>query len=397
MLLLTYWSHQPVKSIQAQIAYKRWRWYALQEEHWKSPDHVQEAALMRYVIFIAVLVAHVSSARGQMTLFADDFNTGFSSGWHNTNGWVALGGKAYCYSADLRSTIYVGEITWFDQVIALDYMPTSGVYGHSPEFEVYLCSQSNSNTSNCYRVDFYQTEMRLNEFVRNGFDNLVTVAHGHTIQFGSWYRIEIMKTGSTIKARIYPKDETPGAWRIMFNDSSFGMGSVAFAGFSTLCYIDNVSIVGQVFDTGPHEYLGHSYQLCHRDQVWESAYLWAREQWWNGKYGHLATLAGSSENAAVAGMFDLTMVQPYLGGYQDHAAFEPRGGWAWCTDEPWTFESWAPGAPNQLTGDEDYLVLTPLGWDDVQSMAPAWYLVEYEEGAVRLESSSWGAVKAMFR
>ena len=75
---------------------------------------------------------------------------------------------------------------------------------------------------------------------------------------------------------------------------------------------------------------------------------------------HLATLTSSVENdfaaalsLSIPGAWTTTCFGtrfgPIFGAYQDRASddyVEPAGGWRWVTGEPWSFEYWSEGGPN---------------------------------------------------
>lgn len=79
--------------------------------------------------------------------------------------------------------------------------------------------------------------------------------------------------------------------------------------------------------------------------------------------GYLATILSEDENLFV---FELIndpefwfvdqfgfMRGPMLGGVQDPDGQEPDGGWGWITDEPFSYEAWAPGQPNDAGSEQD--------------------------------------------
>lgn len=77
--------------------------------------------------------------------------------------------------------------------------------------------------------------------------------------------------------------------------------------------------------------------------------------------GHLATITSNAENEFV---YELSMktpgawwqtVGPWIGGFQSDAGVEPGGGFQWVTGEPWGFEAWDDGEPNDEGDDEDYV------------------------------------------
>ena len=62
------------------------------------------------------------------------------------------------------------------------------------------------------------------------------------------------------------------------------------------------------------------------------------------------------------------------------------------TGEPWSYENWAPGAPDEIQDGEDYLafgcIFCPAGtWDDYRSpfnmiIEPSGYVIEFDTGGL---------------
>lgn len=96
--------------------------------------------------------------------------------------------------------------------------------------------------------------------------------------------------------------------------------------------------------------------------------------------GYLVTLHSKAENDFVFSLIadekywfkwgfthNFVMNGPFLGGFQPVGSAEPKGGWRWVTDEPWSYENWAwdgmPGdrdprnntQPNDSTGNQNVL------------------------------------------
>ena len=77
--------------------------------------------------------------------------------------------------------------------------------------------------------------------------------------------------------------------------------------------------------------------------------------------GHLVTLTSPEENDFVFHLIDhekywyrgINLRGPWTGGYQLPGATEPAGGWRWITGEPFIFEIWEPGQPNNMGTNED--------------------------------------------
>lgn len=63
--------------------------------------------------------------------------------------------------------------------------------------------------------------------------------------------------------------------------------------------------------------------------------------------GHLATFSGDDEWAVMRSQLGTDVNKPlWIGGYQVAGSAEPSGGWRWVTDEPFTYNRWAVGEPN---------------------------------------------------
>ncbi|AKU96101.1 hypothetical protein AKJ09_02765 [Labilithrix luteola] len=105
--------------------------------------------------------------------------------------------------------------------------------------------------------------------------------------------------------------------------------------------------------------------------------------------GHLATITSSAENqfvyqlaAGVQGAF-YTTNGPWLGGYQPNGSVEPKGGWTWVTNEPWSYENWAASEPSNTNGDEAFLEYTgsppSSTWNDIDIGADTRaFVIEFE-------------------
>ncbi|MCA1910209.1 MAG: hypothetical protein LDL39_17820 [Magnetospirillum sp.] len=108
--------------------------------------------------------------------------------------------------------------------------------------------------------------------------------------------------------------------------------------------------------------------------------------------GTLATIHSEAENDFVFSLVadkkfwftwdhthNYVMNGPFLGGYQPAGSSEPKGGWAWVTGEPWTFENWAWDGmsgdndlrnntqPNDATGNQNV-----LAFGEVNKPVPTW-------------------------
>ncbi len=110
---------------------------------------------------------------------------------------------------------------------------------------------------------------------------------------------------------------------------------------------------------------GHFYDFVQGAIDFDSARAAAESMTYLGVQGHLATVSDASENAFLASTFG---GRAWIGLYQDFSDpnyTEPSGGWTWVTGEPFTYNSWNPGEPNDSSGQEHYAEMFGNGdWND---------------------------------
>jgi hypothetical protein len=134
--------------------------------------------------------------------------------------------------------------------------------------------------------------------------------------------------------------------------------------------------------------------------TWADATGIADASFWNGMQAHLATIGSSDENQWI--WDTLGPLQGYrLGGFQLEGSPEPDGGWAWRSGEPWAFDFWSDGEPNNANGDESTLIFIDFAvngeWNDTNTATLCQGLVlEYEPMASSTKEMSWSAIKALF-
>jgi hypothetical protein len=88
--------------------------------------------------------------------------------------------------------------------------------------------------------------------------------------------------------------------------------------------------------------------------------------------GHLVTISSAEENAII---LPLIGGEPWLGA--NDATTE--GVWVWVTGEPFAFQSWASGEPNDGDGGEDCMARRAGGnWDDKDCGGGRDYICERE-------------------
>jgi len=136
---------------------------------------------------------------------------------------------------------------------------------------------------------------------------------------------------------------------------------------------------------------GHHYEAVVGEIDWQSAKLAAEASTFMGVQGHLATITDAAENDFIYGMLPgAPLIEYWLGGFHDTSAanyLEPDQGWAWVTGEPWSFEMWGAGEPNDNPAPEDFLIFLPASfgattWNDAQNAyfvgGVKGYVIEYE-------------------
>ncbi|MFT4537901.1 MAG: hypothetical protein ACI841_004029 [Planctomycetota bacterium] len=140
---------------------------------------------------------------------------------------------------------------------------------------------------------------------------------------------------------------------------------------------------------------GHYYlAVASQGILWNDAKLAAEAVSFGGNPGHLATVSDAAENAFISGNMTVAgstgSEELWLGGFQDLTSgsySEPSGAWSWVTGEPWIFDNWAAGEPNDAPAPEDFLIYMPNSnpneWNDARE--DHWnirgYVIEFDGGA----------------
>lgn len=135
---------------------------------------------------------------------------------------------------------------------------------------------------------------------------------------------------------------------------------------------------------------GHYYDLVDNSALnWTQAAADARTRHHRGFQGHLVTITSAEEDAFLIDTFGVSRVAGrWIGGFQNVTASgysEPAGGWSWVTGEPWSYQHWAEGEPNDWGGGENWLQIWDAAspsWNDipdnVEVAHSTGYIVEYE-------------------
>ncbi len=130
---------------------------------------------------------------------------------------------------------------------------------------------------------------------------------------------------------------------------------------------------------------GHHYLVVNNVSSWTQARDDAAATSFMGVPGHLVTLSDQAEDLWV--YFQLSggsLGNAWIGLYQDQNApdySEPAGGWRWVTGEPFLYDNWTTGEPNDGAGAEHYGGYWPADqWNDYQVAdgAVGRYVIEYD-------------------
>lgn len=148
----------------------------------------------------------------------------------------------------------------------------------------------------------------------------------------------------------------------------------------------------------------HWYQVVTVDGNidWNEARSAAEAVFLFGQPGYLATVTSSEESAWI--LANLQMGDVWIGAVQPPGSPEPLGGWEWITGEPWTYDNWCSGEPANTGGQEDRVTIThswprcPGSWNDAsQNDVCSGYIIEWGGAGTPVQSTSWGALKDLFR
>jgi hypothetical protein len=86
--------------------------------------------------------------------------------------------------------------------------------------------------------------------------------------------------------------------------------------------------------------------------------------------GHLVTVTTAAENSFIFNLWPSGWI-----GLTDEVI---EGQWRWVTGEPYSYQSWNPGEPNN-SGEEDYIQFVGGGrWNDLNNNNSLPYVLEFE-------------------
>lgn len=148
----------------------------------------------------------------------------------------------------------------------------------------------------------------------------------------------------------------------------------------------NKKAKGQIEDNRPFEPNGeHQYQIFYDKVTWEEAKAACE-----AKGGHLATITSEEEQKKL-NLYNGGNHNLWIGGYKN-----AEGQWCWVTGEPWEYENWGDGEPNNssnVVADENCVAMWPEKWNDLansNTYEQGGYICEWEASDVAEETQVEG-------
>lgn len=118
---------------------------------------------------------------------------------------------------------------------------------------------------------------------------------------------------------------------------------------------------------------GHRYEIFRETLTWEEAKAACE-----AKGGHLATITSQEEQKTIESL-NTQNSKLWIGGYKNSA-----GQWCWVTGEPWEYQNWGDGEPNNssnVVADESCVAVWPVKWNDLansNTYEQSGYVCEWE-------------------
>lgn len=124
---------------------------------------------------------------------------------------------------------------------------------------------------------------------------------------------------------------------------------------------------------------GHFYEYVEaRGVEWNDAASAALQRVHEGLRGRLVTITSAEENRFILDhVVPLNIQEAWLGARLARAG----GGWEWVSEEPWEYENWQPGAPNDSDPAAPLAMVPGMAgqWNDERlARQVRGYIVEYE-------------------
>lgn len=150
--------------------------------------------------------------------------------------------------------------------------------------------------------------------------------------------------------------------------------------------LSNEKAKGQTGDDLPFEPSGeHQYKIFYDTLTWEEAKAACE-----AKGGHLATITSEEEQQKL-NLYNAGNHNLWIGGYKN-----ADGQWCWVNGEPWTYENWGDGEPNNssnVVAGESCVAMWPEKWNDLANSnkyEQSGYICEWEASDVAEETQVEG-------
>lgn len=150
--------------------------------------------------------------------------------------------------------------------------------------------------------------------------------------------------------------------------------------------LSNEKAKGQTGDDLPFEPSGeHQYKIFYDTLTWEEAKAACE-----AKGGHLATITSEEEQQKL-NLYNAGNHNLWIGGYKN-----ADGQWCWVNGEPWTYENWGDGEPNNssnVVAGESCVAMWPEKWNDLansNTYEQSGYICEWEASNVAEETQVEG-------
>lgn len=194
---------------------------------------------------------------------------------------------------------------------------------------------------------------------------------------------------SVRKADTFQIDLTPGNYEFVLTDPSGQEPSE----IEYLRILENDGLKGYPFYPGfknsndpPFEPSGeHQYKFFYDTLTWEEAKAACE-----AKGGHLATITSEEEQQKL-NLYNAGNHNLWIGGYKN-----ADGQWCWVNGEPWTYENWGDGEPNNssnVVAGESCVAMWPEKWNDLansNTYEQSGYICEWEASDVAEETQVEG-------
>lgn len=193
---------------------------------------------------------------------------------------------------------------------------------------------------------------------------------------------------SVRKADAFQIDLIPGIYEFILTDPSGRRSAeieylqvVAQKGLKGYPFYPGFENSDELVIEVPSEVKQHSYSIIHNTMTWKEA-----KEACEAMGGHLATITSPEEQKVIENL-NTQNDNLWIGGYKN-----AEGQWCWVTGEPWEYENWGDGEPNNssnVVAGESCVAMWPEKWNDLANgniYEQSGYICEWE--AVNDESTA---------